>query len=71
MMLNFSGSEPSGRKAEIRESEAPYDDGYSVFTWHDDGTGVILWREHHEVKPWIAAYSIAAKWLNPDYSGLE
>ncbi len=70
-MLNFSGSEPSGRKAQIRESESPYDQGYSVFTWHDSGNGVMLWREKHEITPWAQAYSIAAKWLNADYSGLD
>jgi len=70
-MLNFTGSDPSGRKAQIRESESPYDYGYSVFTWHDSGNGVMLWSEKHEVTPWAQAYSIAAQWLNPDYSGLD
>lgn len=62
-MLNFTGSTPSGLKAEIRQSESPYDIGYSVFTWRDDGNGVILWREEHELT-WEAAYTRALNWLN-------
>lgn len=62
-MLNFTGSNPQGFKAQVRHSEMPYDTGYSVFTWRDDGTGVILWREQHELA-WNDAYSIAQEWLN-------
>ena len=70
-MLNFSGSDPSGRKAQIRESESPYNEGFSVFTWHDSGNGIVLWREQHEVTPWIKAFSIATKWLDADHAWLE
>lgn len=61
--LNFSTSAPNGNKAQIRKSADPYEFGYSVFTWNDNGKGVILWREHHEL-PWNTAYSIATKWTN-------
>ena len=61
-MQNFTGSNPNGKKAEIRQSESPYETGYSVFTWHDDGSGVILWREQHELV-WDSAYNIATDWL--------
>ena len=61
--LNFKGSSPNGRKAEIRKSENPYETGFSVFTWHDSGNGVILWRENHEIE-WSEAFRIASEWLN-------
>ena len=61
-MLNFSGSSPSGFKAQIRKSEDPYEFGFSVFTWKDDGSGVILWREKHELS-WEDAYRVASDWL--------
>lgn len=62
-MLNLTASNPNGRKAEIRQSEEPYNVGYSVFTWHDCGNGVLLWREKHELT-WDNAYTIVMNWLN-------
>ena len=62
-MQNFTGSNPNGRKAEIRQSESPWGNGYSVFTWHDDGTGVIMCGEQHEMS-WDAAFAVASDWLN-------
>lgn len=62
-MLNFKGYSPSGFKAEIRQSETPYEIGFSVFTWKDDGSGVILWREKHELC-WEDAFKIATDWIN-------
>jgi len=70
-MLNFSGSEPSGRNAQIREIESPYDYGYSVFTWHDSGKGIVLWREQHEIQQWADAFKIATDWLRSDFSNLQ
>lgn len=61
--LNYTASNPNGRKAQIRQSTEPWDHGYSVFTWHDDGTGVILWREKHELE-WDDAFAIAQQWIN-------
>ena len=60
--LNFKGSNPGGFRAEIRKSSDPYDHGFSVFTWRDDGCGVILWRERHELD-WSEALAIASDWL--------
>jgi len=61
-MQNFTGSNPNGNKAKLRQSESPWEKGYSVFTWHDDGTGVIMWREQHEMS-WDAAFAVASDWL--------
>ena len=63
--LNFKGSAPNGNKAEIRTSSDPYEHGYSVFTWNDNGTerGVIQWRESHGI-PWDTAFIIAKTWLD-------
>lgn len=66
-MLNFKGSAPLGLKAEVRQSESPYDHGFSVFTWCDDGTSVILWREEHELT-WDSAYNRAVNWLTVNQS---
>jgi hypothetical protein len=60
--LNFTASNPNGNKAQIRKSEEPWDKGYSVFTWKDSGSGVILWREKHEL-PWDMAFQIATDWV--------
>lgn len=63
--LNFRGSAPNGNKAKIRKSSDPYEHGYSVFTWNDNGTkrGIIQWRESHEI-PWDTAFIIAKSWLD-------
>ena len=61
-MQNFKGSNPNGNKAEVRQSENPWNTGYSVFTWRDNGSGVLLWREKHELS-WEAAFTIASDWL--------
>ena len=61
-MQNFKGSNPNGNKAEIRQSDSPYETGYSVFTWRDDGSGVILWKEKHELT-WNEAFCIASEWI--------
>jgi len=65
--LNFTASAPNGNKCEIRQSSDPYDHGYSVFTWNDNGTnrGVIQWRESHEL-PWGTAFVIATSWVNAE-----
>lgn len=61
--LHFVGSHPDGRRAEIRTSETPFPDGYSVFTWRDTpATGVICWREHHGCD-WATAHQHATQWL--------
>ena len=64
--LNFTGSDPSGRRAEIRSTGSidyrTGENGFSVFTWRDDGTGVYLWREFHG-EAWPAAYRRAIDWL--------
>lgn len=57
-MKNFTGSNPNGYKAEIQT--AP--DGFSVFTWRDNGSGVILWREKHNLS-WATAFTIATDWI--------
>lgn len=65
--LNFTASAPTGRRAEIRSTQSldyrADQTGYSLFTWHDDGNGVILWRERHEMA-WPDAYGEALDWLN-------
>lgn len=61
--LNYTASNPDGRKCEVRQSENLWDKGYSVFTWLDVGTGVIQWREKHELE-WNNAYRIAQEWVN-------
>lgn len=59
--LNFTGSNPHGYKAEIRNSGDPYENGFSVFTWRDVN-GVHAWREKHGL-PWGDAFKIAQAWL--------
>ena len=61
-MLSFTGSNPKGQKAKVRKSKSPWENGFSVFTWSDNGTGVILWRETHELS-WDDAYKTAQDWL--------
>ena len=65
-MQNFKGSNPQGRKAEIRSTNSldyrPQDLGFSVFTWRDVGTGVQLWSEKHELT-WDDAFATAQNWL--------
>jgi len=65
--LNFTASTPNGNKCEIRQSSDPYESGYSVFTWNDNGTnrGIIQWRESHEL-PWDTAFVIATSWVNAE-----
>lgn len=65
--LVFTGS-TGPYKAEIRVTnsldyrpDSPADT-YSVFTWHDNGEGVILWREAHDL-PWFDAFTRATDWL--------
>ena len=66
-MQNFKGSNPAGFKAEIRSTDSidyrKGEKGYSLFTWKDDGSGVYLWREQHEMT-WQDAYTKAVEWLN-------
>lgn len=67
MSLTFNGSSPNGNKATIRSTNLQDyrkdENGYSVFTWRDDGSGVILWREQHEMA-WEDAFKKATDWLN-------
>ena len=60
--LHFTGSNPYGYKAEIRNSVEPYEKDFSVFTWRDVN-GVHAWREKHELT-WTDAFNIAREWLS-------
>lgn len=55
----FQASNPDGYKAEIRQA----DDGFSLFIWRDNGSGVHLWRESHGLT-WPDAFSAAINWLS-------
>lgn len=65
-MQNFTGSNPTGYKAEIRSTDTidyrKDEDGFSVFTWHDSGLGVCLWREKHSLS-WDEAFATAQNWI--------
>jgi len=65
--LIFTGSDPSGNYAEIRKAR----DGYSVFTWRDNGTGAYQWREQHGLKPFREAFRVATDYLKLDFSDLR
>jgi hypothetical protein len=66
IMKNFTGSNPTGHKAEIRSTDSidyrTGEDGFSVFTWHDSNLGLCLWREKHGLS-WDEAFATAQSWL--------
>lgn len=66
-MIIFTGSDTYGNHAKICKAQ----DGYSVFTWRDAGTGVYLWREQHGLKPFGIAFKLATDWLHSDFTGLD
>ena len=65
--LIFSGSDSTGNHASIRKAR----DGYSVFTWRDNGTGAYAWREQHGLKPFREAFRVATDYLKIDFSSLQ
>jgi len=66
-MLNFSGSNPNGRCAEIHD--AP--DGYSVYIWIRQANHNSQWQEVHGLSDWLTAFGIASKWLDNDFTDLH
>lgn len=65
-MLIFTGSNPAGYKAEVRKDDC---DKFSLFRWMDDGSGVILWREYHDL-PYKDAMQTAFDWLDQKKEGV-
>lgn len=66
-MLNFTGSDTKGNKAQIHQA----DDGYSVYLWCERVNVTYDWQEVHGITEWCQAFRLATDWLQNDFSDLH